>query len=97
MSYMILAVKYGVSKYLILAANYLVLAAVSYEDIQTALKTVVYILGGGVALMGVIDAFSGYSNQSSGKQSEGIIKAIGGAGIILVGSQLLNAIFAGLG
>lgn len=97
MSYMILAVKYGVSKYLILAADYLVLAAVSYEDIQTALKTVVYILGGGVALMGVIDAFSGYSNQSSGKQSEGIIKAIGGAGIILVGSQLLNAIFAGLG
>lgn len=97
MSYMILAVKYGVSKYLILAADYLVLAAVSYEDIQTALKTLVYILGGGVALMGIIDAFSGYSNQSSGKQSEGIIKAIGGAGIILVGSQLLNAIFAGLG
>ncbi|MCI8774742.1 MAG: hypothetical protein HFI50_12600 [Lachnospiraceae bacterium] len=97
MSYMILAGKYWVSKYLILAANYLVLAAISYEDIQTALKTVVYILGGGVALMGVIDAFSGYSNQSSGKQSEGIIKAIGGAGIILVGSQLLNAIFAGLG
>ncbi len=94
---MILAGKYWVSKYLILAANYLVLAAISYEDIQTALKTVVYILGGGVALMGVIDAFSGYSNQSSGKQSEGIIKAIGGAGIILVGSQLLNAIFAGLG
>lgn len=94
---MILAGKYWVSKYLILAANYLVLAAISYEDIQTALKTVVYILGGGVALMGVIDASSGYSNQSSGKQSEGIIKAIGGAGIILVGSQLLNAIFAGLG
>lgn len=97
MSYMILAVKYGVSKYLILAANYLVLAAVSYENIQKALRTVVYILGGGVALMGVIDAFSGYSNQSSGKQSEGIIKAIGGAGIIIVGSQLLNAIFEGLG
>lgn len=97
MSYMILAVKYGVSKYLILAADYLVLATISYEDIQKALTTLVCILGGGVALMGIIDAFSGYSNQSSGKQSEGIIKAIGGAGIILIGTQLIKVIFEGLG
>lgn len=78
------------------AYPYLVLATIGYEDIKTALITLVSILGGGVALMGLIDAFSGYSNQSSGKQSEGIIKAIGGAGIILVGNVIINAIFTGL-
>lgn len=77
-------------------SSYLVLATIGYEDISKALTTLVSILGGGVALMGLIDAFSGYSNQSSGKQSEGVIKAIGGAGIILVGNVIIKAIFTGL-
>ncbi len=83
--------------YMTLVAKYLVLAAISYQDIEDIIQTLVSIIGGAVALMGVIDAFSGYSNQSSGKQSEGIIKAIGGAGIILVGLKLVPLLFEGLG
>ena len=56
---------------------YLTLGVIGYEDISKALTTLVSILGGAFALIGGIDAFSGYSNQSSGKQSEGIIKFIG--------------------
>lgn len=77
--------------------SYMILAAISYQDIQEIIQMLVSIIGGAVALMGAIDAFSGYSNQSSGKQSEGIIKAIGGAGIILVGLKLVPLLFEGLG
>ena len=66
------------------------------QNIQDAIQTIVYIIGGAVALMGVIDALSGYSNQSSGKMSEGIIKAMGGAGIVVIGATLVPQIFAGI-
>lgn len=65
-------------------------------EIQTAVTTLVNIVGGAIAVIGVIDALSGYSNQSSGKMSEGVIKAIGGAGIILIGTTLIPQIFSGL-
>lgn len=65
-----------------------------YEAIQTAVQSLIYIIGGAIALMGIVDALSGYSNQSSGKMSEGIIKAIGGAGIIGIGAVLVPQIFA---
>lgn len=61
--------------------------------IENTVKFIVYIVGGAIALIGVIDALSGYSNQASGKMSEGIIKAVGGAGIIIVCSKLASAIF----
>lgn len=77
-------------------SSYLVLATLGYEDVQKGVTTLVSIIGGGVALMGAIDGFSGYSNQSSGKQSEGVIKFIGGAGIILVGNVIIKAMFTGL-
>ncbi|MCM1388117.1 MAG: Maff2 family protein [Bacillus sp. (in: Bacteria)] len=72
-------------------------SAIIYTDIMAAVQTLVYIIGGAVALLGVIDALSGYSNQSSGKMSEGIIKAVGGAGIVAIGASLIPKIFAGLG
>lgn len=70
---------------------------ISYTDIMISIQSLVYIIGGAVALMGIIDALSGYSNQSSGKMSEGVIKAVGGAGIIVIGSTLIPKIFSGLG
>ena len=63
------------------------------ETIQEVVKLIVYAIGGVIALIGGIDALSGYSNQSSGKMSEGIVKAVGGAGIILLGNRLIPAIF----
>lgn len=73
-----------------------ILLSVTTADIQEAIQTVVYIIGGAVALMGIIDALSGYSNQSSGKMSEGIIKAMGGVGIVAIGATLIPQIFSGI-
>ncbi|MCI9465472.1 MAG: conjugative transfer protein [Lachnospiraceae bacterium] len=67
-----------------------------YTVIQDAIQTLIYIVGGAIAVVGVVDALSGYSNQSSGKMSEGIIKAIGGAGIVAIGMTLVPQIFAGI-
>ncbi len=67
-----------------------------YTVIQDAIQTLIYIVGGAIAVVGVVDALSGYSNQSSGKISEGIIKAIGGAGIVAIGMTLVPQIFAGI-
>ena len=74
----------------------MMLLSISAADVQEAVKMLVYILGGAFALIGSIEALTGYSNQSSGKQSEGIIKAIGGAAIIIIGSSLVDKMFAGL-
>lgn len=68
-----------------------------YSVIQKSIETLVYIIGGAIAMVGVIDALSGYSNQSSGKMSEGIIKAVGGVGIIVIGATLVPSLFNGLG
>lgn len=63
------------------------------NTVQSAVQMIVYAIGGVIALIGGVDALSGYSNQSSGKMSEGIVKAVGGAGIILLGFKLIPAIF----
>ena len=68
-----------------------------YVVIQEAVQTLIYIVGGAIALVGIVDALSGYSNQSSGKMSEGIIKAVGGAGIVLIGAALVPQIFPNIG
>ena len=74
----------------------MMLLSISTADIQDAVQMLIYIIGGAVALIGIVDALSGYSNQSSGKMSEGIIKAVGGAGIVAIGMTLIPKMFAGL-
>lgn len=64
--------------------------------VQNVVQVLVYIIGGVFALIGSIEALSGYSNQSSGKMSEGIVKAVGGAGVIIIGYGLVPAIFEGI-
>lgn len=68
----------------------------TYADVQGWLKIAVTIFGGIICLIGAMDAFSGYSNQSSGKQSEGFMKLGGGAAIILIGSAIVDKLFVGL-
>lgn len=74
----------------------MLLSGIDYSAIEEAIQTLIYIVGGAIALVGIVDALSGYSNQSSGKMSEGIIKAVGGAGIIAIGATLIPQIFSGL-
>ena len=68
----------------------------TYADVQGFLKTAVTIFGGIICLIGAMDAFSGYSNQSSGKQSEGFVKLAGGAAIIIIGTAIVDKMFVGL-
>lgn len=72
------------------------LLALTVADIQGAITTIVSLVGGAIAAVGLIDAASGYSNQSSGKMQEGIVKAVGGVGIVLVGTMLVPKIFEGI-
>lgn len=65
-------------------------------DIQKVVQVIINIVGGVVTLMGAVEAFSGYSHSSSGKQSEGITKVVGGVGIIMVGNFLIPKMFVGL-
>ena len=51
-------------------SSYLVLATLGYEDVQKGVTTLVSIIGGGVALMGAIDGFSGSRAKVSSNSSE---------------------------
>ena len=89
-----------IKKFMLLSINptvqKMMLLSITAADIQEAVQMLIYIIGGAVALIGIVDALSGYSNQSSGKMSEGIIKAVGGAGIVVIGASLIPKMFAGL-
>lgn len=67
-----------------------------FETVKEIVQIVVYAIGGAIALSGIIDAASGYSNQSSGKMSEGVIKAVGGAVIVIIGLNFVPQIFDSL-
>ena len=69
---------------------------ITAADIENVLKVVVSLVGGGVALYGVIEALSGYSQQASGKMSDGIMKIVGGVGIIIIGAMLIPKMFQGI-
>lgn len=55
----------------------------------SVLKTVIILVGFGLALWGVINALEGYSSKNSADRSDGIKQLIGGLGIILVGVILV--------
>ena len=69
---------------------------ITTADIENAIQVVVSLAGGGIALYGVIETLSGYSQQASGKMSDGVMKIIGGAGIILIGTKLESKMFQGI-
>lgn len=62
------------------------------------LQTVVILIGGGVAVWGVINLLEGYGNDNPGAKSQGMKQLMAGVGIALIGITLvpqLSTMFTG--
>lgn len=55
----------------------------------TVLRTVIFLIGGGLSLWGVISLLEGYGNDNPGAKSQGIKQLMGGIGLIAVGMVLV--------
>lgn len=53
------------------------------------LSTLVVMIGGGLAVWGVINLMEGYGNDNPGAKSQGIKQLMAGVGIGIVGLQLI--------
>lgn len=56
---------------------------------ETVLKTILILIGAGLALWGVVNLVEGYGNDNPGAKSQGIKQTMGGIGIILIGAILV--------
>lgn len=56
---------------------------------ETVLKTILILIGAGLALWGVVNLVEGYGNDNPGAKSQGIKQTMGGIGIILIGVILV--------
>lgn len=67
--------------------------AINYSNFisktETVLKTLLILIGAGLALWGVVNLIEGYGNDNPGAKSQGIKQTMGGIGIILIGVILV--------
>lgn len=71
-----------------------------FETAIGTLRTVVILIGGGVAVWGVINLLEGYGNDNPGAKSQGMKQLMAGVGIALIGITLvpqLSTMFSGTG
>lgn len=59
------------------------------EDGVDALKLVVIAVGGGLAILGIINLLEGYGNDNPGAKSQGMKQFMAGAGVIIIGATLV--------
>ncbi len=55
----------------------------------SSLSTIVIALGAALAVWGVINLLEGYGNDNPGARSQGIKQLAGGAGVVLIGTNLI--------
>ena len=55
----------------------------------SGLKVVVIAVGGGLAILGVINLLEGYGNDNPGAKSQGMKQFMAGAGVMLIGALLV--------
>lgn len=60
-----------------------------FASAVTALKTIVFVIGAAVAIMGGINYLDGYSNDNPGAKSQGIKQLVAGGGIAFIGITLV--------
>lgn len=60
---------------------------------ESALVTVVTLIGGGLGAWGVVNLLEGYGSDNSGSKSQGIKQTVAGVGLIIVGATIIPAIF----
>lgn len=61
---------------------------------QTALKSVVTLLGGALGAWGVVNLLEAYGGDNPAGKSQGVKQCVAGAGLIIVGTALIPAIFS---
>ncbi len=54
-----------------------------------ALKVVIIAVGGGLAILGVVNLLEGYGNDNPGAKSQGMKQFMAGAGVMLIGALLV--------
>ena len=55
----------------------------------TVLKSVVSLIGGGLAIFGVVNLIEGYGNDNAGAKSQGIKQTMAGLGLILLAAFVI--------
>ena len=61
------------------------------------LKTIVQVIGGGVAAWGAMNLLEGYGGDNPGSKSQGIKQLVAGGGIYLIGANVISKITFGAG
>lgn len=59
------------------------------ESGVSALKVVIIAVGGGLAILGVVNLLEGYGNDNPGAKSQGMKQFMAGAGVMLIGALLV--------
>lgn len=59
------------------------------------LKTIVQVIGGGVAAWGAMNLLEGYGGDNPGSKSQGIKQLVAGGGIYLIGANVISKITFG--
>jgi hypothetical protein len=63
-----------------------------FTDLLPSLKTLLYLIGGGLAVWGVVNLLEGYGNDNPGAKSQGIKQLMAGVGLIIIGAAGLEAL-----
>lgn len=64
-------------------------ASTFLNDAVDAMKTVVTLIGGGLAVWGIVNLLEAYGNDNAGAKSQGIKQLMAGVGIILIAQGLI--------
>lgn len=59
------------------------------KDGINTLKYVVIAVGGGLAILGIVNLLEGYGNDNPGAKSQGMKQFMAGAGVMLIGALLV--------
>ena len=60
-----------------------------FKNGVTVLKTVLILIGAGVAVWGIVNLLEGYGNDNPGAKSQGMKQLMAGGGVALIGTTLV--------
>lgn len=63
-----------------------------FGDAINVLQTVIFLIGAGVAVWGVVNLLEGYGNDNPGAKSQGMKQLMAGIGVALIGLLLLPSL-----
>ena len=60
-----------------------------FSDSIDVLQTVTFLIGGGIAVWGVVNLMEGYGNDNPGAKSQGMKQLMAGVGVYVIGQVLI--------